>query len=194
MKRAEVEEVPRLERGRFRIAVVGPENAGKSTLVNALLGRAVAEVSEVPGTTKSVSGYRWSRRDVPLYVFDTMGIADERGRRSRRGVTAEDVVERLGSYDLALFVVDVTRPLGPEALRALHVIKHAADLETLLVANKIDLLEEGELRERLRELRRRTGHRPIPVSALRGDGLDRLLSEIERRVRRKRRVLASSPR
>ncbi len=194
MKRAEVEEVPRLEKGRFKIAVVGPENAGKSTLVNALMGRAVAEVSEVPGTTKSVSGYHWSDRDIPLYVFDTVGLADERGRRSKRGVTAEDVVERLGSYDLALFVVDVTRPIGPEALRALHVIKHAADLETLLVANKIDLLDEEELEERLEEIRRRTGHRPIPVSALKGDGVERLLREIEERVRRKRRVVASAPR
>ncbi|WP_457619682.1 Era-like GTP-binding protein [Methanopyrus sp.] len=194
MKGTSVKEVPELDSRAFRIAVLGPENAGKSTLVNVLMGREVTEVSEVPGTTKTVSGYRWTSRGFPLYVFDTVGLADERGKRSKRGVRAEDVVEKLGRYDLALFVVDVTKPVGPETLRALHVIKYAADLETLLVANKVDLLDRKELEDRLERIRERTGHRPIPVSALTGEGVGRLLKEIERRVREKRRTLRTVPR
>ncbi|NPB02734.1 MAG: GTP-binding protein [Methanopyri archaeon] len=189
MKGVRVEEIPDLDRRRFRIAVVGPENAGKSTLVNALLGRDVADVSPTPGTTKSVSRFRWKDRGLDVTVLDTFGVAGADGRRSKRGVKAEDLVEALGRYDLALYVVDATKPLGPEALRALHVIKYSADLETVLVANKMDLVPPDERDEVLNRIRERTGHRPVPVSALTGEGLGRLVSELERRIKRKTRAL-----
>ncbi len=189
MKGVRVEEVPDLDPRRFRIAVVGPENAGKSTLVNALLGREVADVSPTPGTTKSVSRFRWKERGIDVTVLDTFGVAGADGGRSKRGVRAEDLVEALGRYDLALYVVDATKPLGPEALRALHVVKYSADLETVLVANKMDLVPPEERDEVLNRIRERTGHKPVPVSALTGEGLGDLVRELERRIKRKTEAL-----
>ena len=69
----------------LRLAIVGPPNAGKSSLINALARRDVAIVSETPGTTRDVIGVRLQLGGYPLHVSDTAGLRDKRRRhRSRR--------------------------------------------------------------------------------------------------------------
>jgi tRNA modification GTPase len=165
----------RLREG-LQIAIVGPPNSGKSSLLNALAKRDVAIVSELAGTTRDVIEVHLDLGGYPVTLADTAGLRtlgevdgdaiEQEGMRRARGRAAE--------ADLKLAVFDVTAwpCLDPEALAMV-------DQDTLAVLNKIDL-RPGSLDEpgpaALRD-------RPsFAISARSGEGLDRLLKEIERRV------------
>jgi tRNA modification GTPase len=95
----------------LQVAVIGPPNAGKSSLVNALAHRDVAIVSETPGTTRDVIEVRLDLKGYPVILADTAGLRGEVG----------DLIEEEGmrraqaraqSADLRLLVLDATLPGG----------------------------------------------------------------------------------
>jgi tRNA modification GTPase len=120
-----------------RVAILGPPNAGKSTLFNALLGSSRAIVTDVPGTTRDTLHGTLDVRGVPVELVDTAGLRE-----------TEDAVERIG--------VDRAREAGQTADAVLYVFDAAAGWKTeddaalgafagrpiVLVANKSDLLEK----------------------------------------------------
>src|SRR5215469_16437502 len=120
----------RLREG-LAVAVLGPPNAGKSSLVNALARREVAITAATAGTTRDVSEVALDRAGFPVTLADTAGLREARNAIEEEGVRRARA--RAASADLKLVVVDATRSKEKNSLAAL------IDNDTVVVANKMDL-------------------------------------------------------
>lgn len=155
-------------RSGVQVAVIGPPNAGKSTLLNLLAGRDVAIVSETAGTTRDVIEVHLDLSGVPVIVADTAGLRESDDPVEREGVRR--AAARAAAADLKVLVLD--RAAWPEVAPPLRAL--VAE-DTLILLNKVDL---GEAPPGL-EL----DGRPVwPLSARTGAGLDGVLAELSRRV------------
>lgn len=153
----------------FRIALVGPPNAGKSSLLNRLAGREAAIVTELPGTTRDIVEVRLDVAGHLVLVQDTAGLRESDDRIESEGIRrARHAAE---SADLRLLVWDATRPVEARDQLAREVLR-AGDL---IVANKSDLEPRDDLAE---DVSRET----LPVSALTGAGFDRLVEALGARI------------
>lgn len=134
-------EVGRLVRDGITVAIVGPPNAGKSSLLNALLGEERAIVSEIAGTTRDTIEEAIAIDGVRVRLVDTAGIRAHADRLESAGI--ERTQRMLDSARIALIVLDGSQPLDPEA-RAL--LERTRDRLRVVFANKSDLGDAG-LRE-----------------------------------------------
>ncbi len=146
------------------LAIVGRPNVGKSSLLNALLGRDRAIVTDVPGTTRDVLEETLDLQGVPFRVVDTAGIRETTDVVEAIGVARSR--EALAAADLVALVVDLTAGVGA-AERALA--REAGARPLVVVGNKRDAYP-GDALAMLAPL----GGRPVAVSALTGDGLPEL--------------------
>ena len=152
------------------VAVVGRPNAGKSTLVNRLIGEKVAIVSDKPQTTrKRILGIA-RPPGAEIALVDTPGI--HRPEHRMNAAMVRDATDALSTADLVLLVVDASER-GSES-RVLDVLSRAGT-PAILALNKIDLVAKPKLLPRIADLSSRFPFREIvPISALTGDGVDRL--------------------
>jgi len=118
----------------FKIAIVGPTNAGKSSLLNHLSNRDVAIVSETAGTTRDVIETHLNIDGYPVIVSDTAGIRDSKNEVEKKGIKL--ALSKAEDADLKLVVVD------GKSLDFTSVLKQLLDEDAILVVNKSDLLEE----------------------------------------------------
>lgn len=148
----------------LHVAIVGPPNAGKSSLLNALAGRDAAIVSSRAGTTRDVIEVHLDLGGFPLVLADTAGLREGADEVEEEGVRR--ALQRAGNADIKLAVFDGTRwpELDPTTLGLV-------DDDTLVVVNKMDA---GGPRAGTVE-----GHPLVGVSALTGDGLRALESRLE---------------
>ncbi len=154
------------------VAVVGRPNAGKSTLVNALVGSKVAIVSDKPQTTRRRILGVARRPGAEIVLVDTPGI--HRPRYRMNAAMVRDAAEALSSADLVLLVVDAAEQRGQGEEFVLDLVAKSGR-PAVLALNKIDLLGKERLLPRLAELGRRQVFREIvPVSARTGDNVGRL--------------------
>lgn len=165
----------------IKTVILGKPNAGKSSLMNVLLGQERAIVTDVAGTTRDTLEEHIDLQGISLNVVDTAGIRD-----------TEDVVERIGveravkaarDGDLIIYVVDGSRPLDEndeEIIRMIH--KNASDVDCFVDQKVIVLLNKTDLQicVEKEELERRTGRPVIPVSAKEQQGIEDLEAEIRR--------------
>ena len=165
----------------IKTVILGKPNAGKSSLMNVLLGQERAIVTDVAGTTRDTLEEHIDLQGISLNVVDTAGIRD-----------TEDVVERIGveravkaarDGDLIIYVVDGSRPLDEndeEIIRMIH--KNASDVDCFVDQKVIVLLNKTDLQicVEKEELERRTGRPVIPVSAKEQQGIENLEAEIRR--------------
>jgi len=128
----------RLVREGLSIAIVGPPNAGKSSLLNALLGEDRAIVSPTPGTTRDVIEEAFALDGVAVRVLDTAGLRASDDAIERSGI--ERAQRALDGAALALVVVDGSRPADDDA-RA--VLERTRDRERVVLFNKRDLGAAG---------------------------------------------------
>ncbi|OQX10049.1 MAG: GTP-binding protein HSR1 [Thiothrix lacustris] len=139
----------KLEHGHLHIAVFGRVSVGKSSLLNALLGKTAFSVSVLHGETRSVNMQQWEEyADGGLFLIDTPGINEIDGEARER--MAHEVASRT---DLLLFVVD--SDLTDVEFQALKIVA-AAHRPILLVVNKADRYTEDEQRQLRSILRTRT--------------------------------------
>jgi tRNA modification GTPase len=120
----------------FRVAIAGPPNAGKSSLLNALARREAAIVSEEAGTTRDVVEVTLDLGGVPVIVSDTAGIREAEGKVEREGIRR--ALAHTRAADLVIWLTDATAPNAeppPEDLGA-----EPGPGEVLHLANKVDLL------------------------------------------------------
>ena len=127
------------ERGRFvregvSLAIVGPPNAGKSSLLNALLGEERAIVSALPGTTRDVIEETFAIDRVPVRVLDTAGLRAAGDAVEQIGI--ERAQRALDAASVALVVVDGSQPLDADALA---VLQRTRDRARVVLFNKRDL-------------------------------------------------------
>jgi GTP-binding protein Era len=155
------------------VSLVGRPNAGKSTLLNALVGQKVAIVADKPQTTRTLIQGVVTTPESQVIFVDTPGIHKADSQLNKR--LMDNVRAALEERDLLLYVVDATRAFGEEDRRAVDILRHAAS-PVLAVLNKVDLVKEKPRLLPLIEIYKQhhdfAGY--LPVSATRGTGLDAL--------------------
>jgi GTP-binding protein Era len=162
------------------VSILGRPNAGKSTLLNALLGQKLAIVASRPQTTRtSIQGVLTLPKAQIVFV-DTPGIHKSDTLLNKRMM---DSVRSSADADVVLFLVDAVAPFSEEDVQAVDLVKKLK-APVLLVLNKVDRLEDKpkilRLIERYRELYEFVDY--IPISAMKADGLDLLRKEIVDRL------------
>ena len=155
----------------IKTVILGKPNAGKSSLMNVLLGEERAIVTEIAGTTRDTLEEHIYLKGISLNVVDTAGIRD-----------TEDVVEKIGveramkaaeDADLIIYVVDGSRALDENDKEIMEFIKGR---RAIVLLNKTDL----EMAIDKKELENTCGHGVIPISAKEEQGIEALEEEIRR--------------
>jgi GTPase len=164
------------------VSILGRPNAGKSTLLNQLIGAKIAIVANKPQTTRTSIQGVLTLPEAQIVFLDTPGIHKAESLLDKRMMAT--VRAALGERDLLLLVVDVSRRFGEEDRHAVDLIRKS-DTPTLLLLNKVDLLHKDKgavlpLIEQYRALHEFADY--IPISARKGDGLDGLRQTIVERL------------
>jgi GTP-binding protein Era len=166
------------------VCILGRPNAGKSTLLNALVGEKLAIISPKPQTTRNriqgiVNLPKARGRDAAqIVLIDTPGVHKPDSSLGRKMMV--EVREALEGSDLVLLIMDATRKLDQRDEFAIQMLKHSST-KVCLVLNKVDLLRGGKAKllpliEVYKKLH--AFQAIIPISALKRDGLDILLKEV----------------
>src|SRR5690348_14142644 len=164
------------------VSLVGLPNAGKSPLLNALVGQKVAIVADKPQTTRtSIQGVLTLHDEAQVVFVDTPGIHRADTPLNKRMM--DTVRAALEERDLLLFVADATKPFGEEDRRAIDVARKTST-PVLLVLNKVDLLKDKAVLLPLIEQYKAVFEFAdfVPLSAARGTGLDELRKVILERM------------
>ena len=174
-----------LYRDGIKMAIVGKPNVGKSSLLNCLIKKDRAIVTEIPGTTRDLIEESITIKGIPIMVIDTAGL--------RQG---GDVVERIGiqktqacitEADLVLFMVNATAPPDENDHRIFSLVKNK---NTLIIKNKTDLLNH----EYTIPLPADWAHFPIiSTSILKQTGIEALEQSIHRSVFKGNGILGENP-
>jgi GTPase len=164
------------------VSILGRPNAGKSTLLNALVGGKLAIVSEKPQTTRTaIEGVVNLPGSAQIVFLDTPGIHASGSLLNRRMM--DTVRTSLADRDLLLYLSDSTARFGPDDVQALEILK---DLSTpaFLLLTKVDRLSDKRLLlpriEECKAVREFADY--IPISAVTGEGLDQLRKAIVERL------------
>lgn len=164
------------------VSIIGRPNAGKSTLLNALVGEKVAIVTAKPQTTRTrIQGIVNVRKERgrsagQIVLIDTPGVHRPDSRLNRKMM--QEIHAALESRDLIMLIVDAAEKFGPADQHVLDLIKKSGGPAFLLL-NKIDKLQKDKLlplMERYSKLHE--FQEVIPISAARGEGLSLLLDKI----------------
>ena len=164
------------------VAIIGRPNAGKSTLLNRIVGEKIAIVSDKPQTTRTrILGVRnYEENKAQVVYLDTPGIHRPLHRMNVRMVDA--AVDTIGEVDVLGLVVDVTEPPGKGDRYVLDLVKHA-EAPVFLILNKIDRIKKSRLLPIMKQYGELGRFAEIvPVSAATGDNVDRLERAIIERL------------
>jgi GTP-binding protein len=165
------------------VAFAGRSNVGKSTLLNALLGRRLALVSKTPGKTRTLNYYRVNHRfyfvDLPGYGYAKVGRGEQRGWGER--VSA--YLREEGRLKLVVGLIDPRIPTSPLDVELVRYVK-SVGRPLLMVATKCDQLGRGAASAALSRLARELGvaEAPLMFSAKTGAGKREILAAIEARL------------
>ncbi|HYE26188.1 MAG TPA: GTPase Era [Clostridia bacterium] len=164
------------------VSIIGRPNAGKSTLLNALVGEKLAIVTHKPQTTRNritgiVNVKRKGSRPAGQVVFvDTPGVHKPADQLNKRMM--QEVYDALEACDLLLYMVDATDKFGPGEEFTLELVKRRKT-KTFLLLNKVDLIQKDKLLPLIEEWRSRHEFAEIvPVSAMKGVGLPDLTDAV----------------
>lgn len=182
------------------VSIIGRPNAGKSTLINALVGEKVAIVTAKPQTTRTrihgileVAAVKGRRPAAQIVFVDTPGVHKPRTSLDKRMM--REVADALDTHDAVLLIVDATRRLDmpepnlPEPRAASHGgdsedafvfdLLRKLDCPVFLLLNKIDLIKREQLLPLIQRLSPLHSFAEIiPISARKRDGLDRLIDRL----------------
>ena len=164
------QKVGEIVREGFKIAIVGPTNAGKSSLLNNLANREVAIVSEIAGTTRDVIETHLNIDGYPVVISDTAGIRESKDEIEKKGIKLS--LKKAEKADLKLVVVDA---------RNIDLSGFLNDLlkdNAILVVNKSDLLKE-KLHSEI------TKFKHVLISLKKNLNIEKLISEIKNNLKDK---------
>ena len=158
------------------VALIGPPNVGKSTLLNALLGQKISIVSPKPQTTRNRIIGILNGTDYQIVVLDTPGI-----HRARSPLNLEMVkiaLDSLADVDVIVFMIDVTFPLPGKINKAAEYLNKAGK-PTILLINKIDMVPRDNILPILQAYQKLFPFKEmIPASALHKDGTALLVDKL----------------
>lgn len=159
------------------VTIAGRTNAGKSSLLNAIVGEKIASVSSKPQTTRTrITGIR-NIDDVQLVFFDTPGLHKPVNKLSEHMLNT--VKESVSDIDAVVFVMDCTKKINQQELDLLRSM-NSSKMPIILVLNKIDLLRnKDELAPVIADLTSKIEFQAvIPVSVTENSGVDIVIQEI----------------
>jgi GTP-binding protein Era len=166
------------------VSIIGRPNAGKSTLLNALVGEKLAIVTRKPQTTRNrvqgiINVERKAKRPAgQIVLVDTPGVHKPINSLNRRMM--KEVYDALEGCDLLLLIVDATAKFGTGDKFTLDIVKKSGQ-PCFLLLNKIDMLDKQRLLPLIAEYKERHEFAEvIPISAMKGQGLDTLLDAVVR--------------
>ncbi|HIT59293.1 MAG TPA: GTPase Era [Candidatus Faeciplasma pullistercoris] len=161
------------------ITIVGRPNAGKSSLLNALIGEKIAAVSSKPQTTRTKITGVLTKGEIQYVFIDTPGMHKSRDKLSEHMINA--INSSVSSIDAALLVVDSQKKPGDAERELLRSLK-ASKAPVILVVNKIDLFDDKELLiPVIKEYASMYDFAEvIPISAMNSDGLDIILDVLSK--------------
>lgn len=157
-------------------AIVGKPNVGKSSLLNALLQKDRAIVTDTPGTTRDTIEEYLNINGLPLRIIDTAGIRESHDMAEKEGVKRS--IRAMEDADLVIAVIDGSEPLKDEDIEVLGKTKGK---NTIIVINKSDLISSEEQKSRRAEVNSALSSyssRVINISAAKGDGIEELKETI----------------
>ena len=154
----------------FKIAIIGPTNAGKSSLLNYLSRRDIAIVSEIAGTTRDVIEAHLNLDGFPVIVSDTAGIRVSKDEIEKKGIKL--ALEKAENADLNIIVIE------PKSVDFTDFFNQSAIEKAILVVNKSDLVFE-EINEEIKK------YNPIFISVKEEKNLDKLIEMIKENLKNK---------
>ncbi len=163
------------------VAIVGPPNAGKSTLMNHFLGQKISIVSHKPQTTRNRILGVVNGEDYQIVLLDTPGLHKARQPLNREMVRI--AMESLKEVDAILYMIDVSLPL-PEKIeqeknRELLEQMDGVVAPVFLILNKVDLLDKEQLLPMIKRYSEMYPfHAVMPLSALTGEGTTKVIEEL----------------
>lgn len=158
------------------IGLVGRPNAGKSTLVNAIVGAPVTIVSPRAQTTRRRVAGIAERGETQLVLLDLPGVQRPRDRLTER--MAQSVDETLADIDAVMLVIDASESIGGGD-RAAATLAFAADVPVVIALNKVDRLEPAAIAEAIERVADLGEFAALhPVSARTGDGVEALVGTL----------------
>lgn len=158
------------------VTIAGHTNAGKSSLLNAIVGEKIASVSSKPQTTRTrITGIR-NIEDVQLVFFDTPGLHKPVNKLSEHMLNT--VKESVSDIDAVVFVQDCTKKINEQEINLLKSL-NKSKMPVILVINKIDLIKKEELALCIAEMSEKADFQAIiPVSVTENSGVDIVIDEI----------------
>ena len=154
----------------FKIAIVGPPNSGKSSLLNYLSKRDVAIVSEIAGTTRDVVETHLNLDGYPVIVSDTAGIRSSKNEIEKKGIKI--ALKRAEDADLKLIIVSAKN------VDFRGVLKGLLSKNAILVVNKSDLINR-KLNVKFKK------HDHVLISIKKNSNLNKLISKIKSKLKNK---------
>ena len=154
----------------FKISIVGPTNAGKSSLLNYLSKRDVAIVSEIAGTTRDIIETHLNLDGYPVVISDTAGIRDSKDEIEKKGIKL--ALKKAENADLNIIVIE------PKSIDFTHFFNDKISKKAILVINKMDLGTD-QISNEIKE------HDPIYISIKEEKNLDKLINSIKENLKNK---------
>ena len=154
----------------FKIAIIGPVNAGKSSLLNYLSKRDVAIVSEIAGTTRDVIETYLNLDGYPVIISDTAGIRESIDEIEKKGIKL--ALEKAENADLNLIVLE------PKSVNLSHFLNDVVSKNSIVVINKMDLGID-KLNNEFKK------YNPIQISIKEEKNLDKLINLIKENLKNK---------
>lgn len=170
--------------GKPEIAFAGKSNVGKSTLINAILGRrALARTSSQPGKTRTINFYDVNNR---MYVVDLPGYGYAKAPKTeiaKWGEMIEEYLEKREELQAIILLIDIRHEPGKNDIMMYDWLKHYG-YDIIIVATKSDKINRSQIQKHLSVIRKTLNLQPgdvlIPFSGEKKTGVAELWAEIER--------------
>ena len=162
------------------IGLVGRPNVGKSTLLNAIMGKKVAITSNKPQTTRNLIQGIYNDEDSQMVFVDTPGIHKPKHKLGK--LLNKQTYLTFNDVDILLYLIDITESLGKGDMFVIDMLKNV-NVPVILVINKIDKLPRQEILKKIEEYKDLYNFDEIiPISAYKGDNVDRLISVLKSKL------------
>lgn len=162
------------------IGLVGRPNVGKSTLLNAIMGRKVAITSNKPQTTRNLIQGIYNDEDCQMVFVDTPGIHKPKHKLGK--LLNKQTYLTFNDVDIILFLIDITEDLGKGDRFVIDLLQNVS-VPVILVINKIDKLPRLEILKKIEQYKDLYNFDEIiPISAYKGDNVDRLISVLKSKL------------
>ena len=162
------------------IGLVGRPNVGKSTLLNAIMGKKVAITSNKPQTTRNLIQGIYNDDDSQMVFVDTPGIHKPKHKLGK--LLNKQTYLTFNDVDIILYLIDITEKLGKGDMFVIDMLKNV-NVPVILVINKIDKLPRQEILKKIDEYKDLYNFDEIiPISAYKHDNVDRLINVLKSKL------------